>query len=344
MFFGFRGIDSGAPSGMVTAQFRLEKRSFCVGEPILIEFSVFNGSNQPYHFLAGGDYRGTLRHERFSFKVKNDAGRDFTQKIIGNHGGLGGTETIEPGKKLVDWQLLNPWTHLLPPGHYFVQCSIRLADDGPLPPKEEPRERSKSLDFSQQLEFDITGYDKLQILSVIRQLKTKESTWGTVDPDERVNPKPLDWALDDLAEKFQTGIIYTKRDAKYERDVLFALPWVWDDRYFAEYDLGSQRNWINAETYRDAGLTFSVLNNSNHPLPLRFMESSLFVNGVEAKDWQKVVRSAIKAARLDDIVEPGALIKIKINCTEFLTKSAVWKFVWKVDGFSKDTQISYLNR
>jgi hypothetical protein len=115
-------------------------------------------------------------------------------------------------------------------------------------------------------------------------------------------------------------------------------------RYFAKYDLGSQRNWINTEPYQDAWLTFSVLNNSNRPLPLRFTESSLFVNGVEVEDWQRVLGSPIEANRLEDIVEPGAMIKTNIKCTEFLTKSAKWKFVWKIDGFSKDMQMSYLDR
>lgn len=343
MILIFLGIDRAAPPGRITGQFRLEKHSFSLGEPIFVEFSVFNGSNRPYHFFVGGDYRGTLRHERFSFSVKNEAGRDFAQKQRGNWGGGGTTILLEPGQKEKWFQLLNGWIHLLPPGHYRVHCQTRLADDIPLPPPEDPRERSRPGDIEQDLEFEITSYQREQILEAIRQLRFKESTWGIVTNNLRVQPKDLGWALEGLAEEFQTRNVRTPDEARFENDVLGALPQKWSDRYFLEYDLGyGQRNWISAEPYKDAWLSFSVLNNSNRPLPLRFMGSSLFVNGAEVEDWQKVLQSTMRANNLEDVVEPGSLIEVSIKCTEFLTKGTVWKFVWNVDGFSKYTQISYL--
>ena len=117
--------------------------------------------------------------------------------------------------------------------------------------------------------------------------------------------------------------------------MLFALPWTWNDRYFAEYDLEyGQRNWISTDPYKDAWLKISVLNNSNQQLPLRFKGSSLFVNGVEINDWQQRLKRAMEAIRISDVIKPGALIEISIKCTDLLTNATLWKFVWDVDGFS----------
>jgi hypothetical protein len=214
----------------------------------------------------------------------------------------------------------------------------------PPPPPPEPsakrsEERSEPIQISQQLEFDITNYDRAQIVAAIRQLKTKASTWGIVVRNLRIGPKDLGWALEDLAEKFQTRIMRILDDAKFENDVLAALPRRWSDRYFAEYDLRYNRNWINAESPEDLWLTFSVLNNSNRVLPLRFLESSLFVNGLNVEKWQPLLRSAMTAKKAKDIIDPGELIEVSIKSNDFLTGEEICSFRWTVEGFSKLVQI-----
>lgn len=316
----------------------------------MVECLVSNGSANPYSFFSGGDYRGTLRHARFSFSVQNEEGRDFTQKLTENFGGMGSRIKLKPGESYAQWHLLNAWTHLLPPGHYNVQCQTKLTDDVPLPPPPptEPaannsERRSEPVEISQELEFDITNYDKLRILTTVRQLKKEDSDWGGVKPGVIVEPKPLGWAVDDLAEKFQTGIERTADENKFEKEVLGALPEKWNDRYFLEYHLGYvQRNWISTDPYKDAWLKFSVLNNSNQQLPLLFKGSSLFVNGVEVNDWRQRLKSAMEAGQISDIVKPGALIEVSVKCPDLLTNASLWKFVWNVDGFSKYTPISYI--
>jgi hypothetical protein len=342
-------LDSLSAAAKVTGFFGLEKHSFCIGEPIMLEFLVTNGSSSPYSYFVGGDYRGTLRHSRFSCSVQNEQGRDFTKKLTYNLGGLGGRITLKPTETYAEWHLLNAWTHLLPPGHYHVHCQTKLTDDGPLPlppPTEAAPEnselRSEPVEIAQELEFDITNYDKLRILATVRQMKIEDKR-SEAKPGMIIGSKPLVWAFDDLAEKFQTGIERTADENKFESDVLFALPWTWGDRYFAEYDLGyGKRNWISTEPYKDAWLKISVLNNSNQKLPLRFKGSSLFVNDVEVNDWQQRLKRAMEAGRIGDVVKAGALIEISIKCTDLLTNASVWKFVWNVDGFSKYTQIIYI--
>ena len=58
----------------VDGSFRLARASFAVGEPIVVEFNVKNGSDAPFTFFEGGDYRGTLAHARYEFAVADEAG------------------------------------------------------------------------------------------------------------------------------------------------------------------------------------------------------------------------------------------------------------------------------
>jgi hypothetical protein len=317
-------------SGEVTGSFRLGKQVFCVGEPIPIEVLVVNDSKTPYRFFVGGDYRGTLRHSRFSFTVRNTRGRDFTRKQEQNQGGLGQTVTVEAGRKEAWWQLLNPWTHLLPPGHYRVRCLTRLADDSVvLPSGEESRERSKPIEILEELQFEITPYSKAQILTALDQLKTKESVWGAID-----------WAWWDIGDKFQAQIVRTEDDSRFEKDVVAALPRTWNDRYFMEYELTSDPNRAAAKSPEDFWLTFSVLNNSNRSLPTGVDASLLLVNGREPETWRVALRSAMITQRFGLDVRPGECTALRIKGNDFLSGQKNGLLRWTINGFSKSLEIT----
>ncbi len=331
--------------GEITGSFRLEKRVFCVGEPIMVEFLVRNASERPYTFYVGSDYHGRKpRHGRFSFRVKNDAGRDFTDEPINNAGGMGTTITVEPRKQYASWQLLNPWAHLMPPGHYHVDCWTRLADDFPLPQSKVSRPRDNPIEITQGLEFDITTYHRAQIVAAIHQLKSEARTWGSVTPNTQTGRKPFDWALEDLAEKFQTGIARNLDDAKFEDAVVAALPREWNDRYFLEYDLWPNRNWVSAVSPEDVWLTFSVRNNSNQAITMGLMESSLSVNGRRSEAWSSMLGGAITTRHITNSIGPGEIIEVRIHGNDFLTEERICNICWAVDGFSKGLQIRVEDR
>ncbi len=310
----------------VTGSFRLEKRTFCVGEPIPIEFRVVNGGENPYSFDVGSDYRGVTRHTRFLFAVKNDVGRDFTPRLREHDGGLGTTITLKSGEQYASWQLLNGWTQLLPPGHYHVHCRTRLTDDFPLLRGDSSQPRSNPTEIIQELEFEITSYQKAQILAALSQLKTRYEAF--------------DWALKDLAAKFQTGINPNSDDAQSQNDVMAALPQEWNDRYFAEYDLTSNRNWVSAESPEDLWLTISVINTSDKVLPLYFANSSLVVNGVRSEKWHSLIERAMKANNIGSVVQAGERIEVRVMGNELLFGEKSCSILWRIDGFSKKLQIT----
>lgn len=329
-----------ALAGKVTGSFRLEKNAYCIGESILMEFMVANDGDQTFYFNLGADPTGTLRRS-FSFSVKNQAGNDYTQELDEGMGGVIQPITIEPGEKYVCWQVLNMWTHLMPPGHYRVHCRAMLTDNLkalPLHPQDRERQHSAPISFEQKLEFDIKAYDSAQIFESIR--KIKKDSWGLMKGGIRISPKPLIWALEVLAQEFQTGIVQlTGDDAEFEKQVLGAVPRKWSDRFYSEYDVRFNRNWVSADAQEELWLTFSVRNNSNRPRPLFLLESSLFVNGAKSENWQKVLRRAMQSTNTADAIEPGALVEVRIKCNEFLTLEQVQNIVWRVEGFSKSVEV-----
>ena len=326
----------------IRGSFRLEWNTYCVGEPILMEFMVANDRDKAFHFNLGAEPAGTLRRN-FSFSVKTQAGNDYPKELIGDMGGITMPITIGPGEKHKCWQVLNMWTHLMPPGRYRVRCRAMVNDDFPVPPppdhpQDRERQHSAPMNVEQELEFNIKPYDRVQIVESIR--KVKRDCRGIMTGRLHVDPKPLAWALEVLAQEFQTGIAQLTRDeAEFEKQVLGALPEKWNDRYYAEYDLKyNDRNWVTANAPEELWLTFSVRNNSNRPRPLHFLQSSLLVNGTKIERWQHVLSGAMESANTGDVIEPGALVELRIKCNDFLTREEIQNIVWRVEGFSKSIQ------
>lgn len=101
-----------------------DKAGYFVGEPIYVTLRVTNKGKSPISFPDGGDYRGTGRHERFTVRAWDAAGRQVPDPIkpSGFGGGLGGDRTIRPGETYTDAVLVNLWCPLTKPGQYTVEC------------------------------------------------------------------------------------------------------------------------------------------------------------------------------------------------------------------------------
>ena len=323
-------------AGNVSGIFRLEKNSLCVGDPIVVEFCVTNSSNVDYSFYVGGDYRFSGRHEQFLFWVTSTSGRDFTRKLLGNMGGLGTFVTIGPGETYVAWELLNGYVYLLPPGEYYVRCQKILMLDS-FKKKKDVQQQYEPVTIKGELQFKITEYDRREIIANIARMK--KELFGSRKNVTRSDPKPVDWALVDLSEKFQTGVSRVSDDAKFEKAVLDALPEQWNDRYYLEYELKYNRNWITASAPEKFILTFSVRNNANKALKHGFGISSVSVNGAKLWMWKAILNTAMKEKNITDTVQPGALVEISAGFNDYLTQEYYQKIVWIIDGFIKTTEV-----
>jgi len=301
---------------------------------------VSNESNKDFHFNLGANPSGTLRRN-FSFRIRSQAGFDFTTKLDEGHGGPIHPLIIKPGEKNTSWLVLNMWTHLMPPGQYHVHCHAMLSDDLPIippPPADRKRQRDAPISIDQDLEFILDAYNKSQIVGAIR--KANGDAGRMMSGGLIAASKPVNWALKTIAQQFQTGItLLTGDDAEFEKQVLGALPEKWSERFYAEYDLKFNRNWVNKILPEGLILTFSMRNNSDRPRPLFFRESDLFVNGAKVKGWRQVLGDAMRAGKMSDFVSPGAMVEIPIPFNMFLTRDEVQKIVWSVEGFSKQVEV-----
>jgi len=115
----------------LAATFTVPKREYFLGEPIYVTFTVINIDSAPLRFPVGSDYRGTGRHERFSF-VATSGPREFEKRVpdpvvpSGMGGGLGSTWTVEPGETYSETLLVNEWCAFNQEGEFTITCKRTL--------------------------------------------------------------------------------------------------------------------------------------------------------------------------------------------------------------------------
>ncbi len=104
--------------------FSLPKNQYFPGEPINVTFTVTNKGEEPVTFSIGGDYRGTGRHERYSFHATDAKGNPVSDPVTPSAmgGGLGSGKTLQPGDTYTEPLLLNLWCPLMEAGTYSVLC------------------------------------------------------------------------------------------------------------------------------------------------------------------------------------------------------------------------------
>ncbi len=81
----------------LAAGFMPDRAKVMLGEPVFLTFAVRNASAATFKFAVGGDYRGVVRHTRFSVVATDANGSKVKDPHPeGDWGGFGGTRSVEP--------------------------------------------------------------------------------------------------------------------------------------------------------------------------------------------------------------------------------------------------------
>jgi WG containing repeat len=105
--------------------FRLEKRGFLLGEPILVEYMASVEGAGEYSEGTGCNYRSRGRDDNFMFLLRRDDGtwiRDVHPFAGGMGGGLGGSTTVKEGQPMSLWAAVQRWCAIEEPGRYTLYC------------------------------------------------------------------------------------------------------------------------------------------------------------------------------------------------------------------------------
>lgn len=120
------------------AQAESPRKTWLLGENILIHFKLENAGGDPFTAEFGGDYRGAGFATRFKLKVTNEKGEVMPDLNHENHmGGLGGDREITPNSPFWGNLSLLDYTDITEPGVYDISIThdFGWADDpkGPRP-------------------------------------------------------------------------------------------------------------------------------------------------------------------------------------------------------------------
>ncbi len=329
-------VELGECAGDVAGSFRLLKASVVVGEPIVVEFTVTNGRNASFAFSEGGDYRGTQRHARYSFRVVDAAGRDFTRAPEGDEGGKGREIQLAPGQTFRSWQLLNGWVHLLPVGTYRVHCERKLGPDGG-PAAAKTEAAPTPVLVAQDHTLEVSPYAKEAIVASVAALHVVDAS--AREGVETFFGVPVEWAVADLNAKLEAGGVYVGKDAEFETAVLDTLPTVWDDRLFVEYGFRANRNWVTPGTSEPFELTFTARNNGRTPLPHRFDESALVVNGTVLPRWSTGVRDLLRERKKAATLAPGAVVELVVSCDDLVPPRGTASIEWTLGRVKRSIEL-----
>lgn len=299
--------------------FRLEKRTYCVGEPIFAVFEVTNDGELPFTFAAYSVRAN--RAAQFIVSIRNAAGKRLKPPPLGLCGGRGYRRTIKPrGGEYVEYFLLSRWAHLLPPGEYVARAARKLrlgwdSEEGPT--------------FRGTVSFTVEPYDYEKIKSSVLDLLPKRQR----GPRGTRFGRPIYRALHDVAATFDMPVnVYGwKRDEELVRKVASLLPEAWDDRCYLEPNLVWNRNWVTVSRPEEYTLTFSVRNNSNEALPSGIAGSRLYVDGEEVEAWDGMLKRIAEKKRFDRL-DPGRTIEFALSFNDYLEEDGPNRFEWHVNG------------
>jgi hypothetical protein len=105
--------------------FRLEKREFLLGEPLLVEFRIALDGPGEWHERIGGNYRARGRDDNFLFIMRHEDGtwvRDPYAPINFYMGGIVSSYEVRQNKPLSYWFPVQRWCAIDRPGTYDLYC------------------------------------------------------------------------------------------------------------------------------------------------------------------------------------------------------------------------------
>ncbi|MEI9999342.1 MAG: hypothetical protein WDO13_09320 [Verrucomicrobiota bacterium] len=132
---GVVDLTVGAPSTAgikLRGAFSFSKPAYRLGDPVVATFTVTNEGAQDINFPAGGDYRSTGRHDRFSVRATDALGLPVPDPkwwrtfLGGIGGGLGGEVTVKPGMTYREDVPVSQWCAFPGPGRYRVTLGRTL--------------------------------------------------------------------------------------------------------------------------------------------------------------------------------------------------------------------------
>ncbi|MBI3411601.1 MAG: HEAT repeat domain-containing protein [Planctomycetes bacterium] len=120
-----------APVNTLRFDLTLDKKTYEVGEPIVLTLRLTNPGNLPLKMPTSSEVTG--RHDGYSFQVQNDkreALKDPCHEYIALMHSLGGSESVQPGDSYTRDLLLNYRVPPLEPGKYTVKGTLQPRGEG----------------------------------------------------------------------------------------------------------------------------------------------------------------------------------------------------------------------
>jgi hypothetical protein len=120
--------DAGPVPAGARVSLEFDRDTFFLGENVLIHFCLQNVGKEPFQYNTGGDYRGASRALRFKVTALDEHNVEAEDPDPSGicRGGIGGTTTLEPGKRRY-WSLrLMRYRRIDEPGTYTIEAYHRF--------------------------------------------------------------------------------------------------------------------------------------------------------------------------------------------------------------------------
>ena len=323
----------------LTGDFRLEKDTYVVAEPIIAIFEVKNNGEESCTFRVGGNYRGWPAYDRnFSVTIKNDQGRDFAYPPTGTSGGIGTTITLEPsGEKYRKYVLISSRAHILPPGNYSIEISRALETRVFVRQVSEIDQKKNKLGtFNGKMHFAIEPYDYEKLKNILSE------SYGLNESKDHngfkmFSSKPTVLALSDISYKFDMG--FSQGTSELQQKVISHLLKEWDDSYFLDESIKSNRNWLTDSAPEVYELTFRITNNSNNNLSSGVFKSTIYIDGEQLQDWKNILHKELMNGNVD-ILKPGKSLEFTHCFNKYVKEHGEHEIKWGINNVIREKRVN----
>lgn len=305
------------PESELSGGFRLEKETYCVGEPIFAVFEVTNNGKVPFSFFAKGSRAN--REVQFEVAIEDAAGNPVDPPPLHDSGGIGFQVVLKSrGGDYVRYFLLSRWARILSPGDYVARAARTLGPDVYSP--------AKGPTIRGTVRFKVEPYDCRRIRAVVLALKEPRFVTGALFA------KPIRRALEDIAKTFNVSQFEQSiPDGELADKIVSELPRIWDDCYYLEPHLEGNRNWLTADAPEEFALTFSLRNNAPKSLPSGILGSRLSVDGTEIGAWKEMLAAVAGEKRLDRL-KSGGVVEFSLRLNDYVKSGRPNQFTWRIHG------------